>query len=310
MPTKGAGAALKSVKAVLPRPRPHWVGDGFHVYPVFSNKAFTNELSPFLMFDYASPKYFPPTKSKLGVGEHPHRGFETVTMAFQGEVEHKDSAGNCGVIGPGDVQWMTAGRGIIHEEFHSREFAKTGGTFEMYQLWVNLPKEHKMTAPRYQGILRDDIPSHPLSTWSGDVGGETSLCDSSEGEVRVVAGKFKDAVGPAKTWTQVDVWDVNIAKQSPKQYVFDMVEDNNVIVFIRKGKVNVQGHELGPQDVALMGKSGSQITLQADEDDSKVLILAGKPIDEPIVAHGPMVMNTREEINQAFVDFRSGKFGT
>eukprot|EP00193_Tetraselmis_chui_P017767 CAMPEP_0177771042 /NCGR_PEP_ID=MMETSP0491_2-20121128/11315_1 /TAXON_ID=63592 /ORGANISM="Tetraselmis chuii, Strain PLY429" /LENGTH=310 /DNA_ID=CAMNT_0019288433 /DNA_START=256 /DNA_END=1188 /DNA_ORIENTATION=+ len=310
MPVSGVSTALKTVKTVLPRPRPHWVGDGFNVYPVFANKAFTKELSPFLMFDYAAPKYFPPTQKKLGVGEHPHRGFETVTMAFEGEVEHKDSAGNCGVIGPGDVQWMTAGRGIIHEEFHSGNFAKTGGTFEMYQLWVNLPKEHKMTAPRYQGILRDDIPSSPLYSWSKGAPEDVSACDTSEGSVRVVAGRFKDAVGPAKTWTQVDVWDVNIAKESTKEYVFDMVEDNNVIIFVRKGKVEVQGHKLGPQDVAIANLGGSKIVLQANEDDSKVLILAGKPIDEPIVAHGPMVMNTKQEINQAFVDFQSGNFGT
>ena len=200
-------AMLKTVKTILRKPSPHWVGDGFHVYPVFANKAFTEELSPFLMFDYGKPKYFPPTTKKLGVGKHPHRGFETVTIAFQGEVEHGDSKGNRGIIGHGDVQWMTAARGIIHEEFHSRKFAKNGGVLEMCQLWVNLPKKYKLTTPRYQPILSEKIPSSPLYLYGGDDNciNESNACDfdsgnnnnsnsclASSGYVRVIAGKFKD----------------------------------------------------------------------------------------------------------------------
>ena len=157
-----AAVQYRSVKTILPRTPQHWVGDGFHVHPVLGRHAFTAEVSPFLMLDYAVPKSFKPTRSRLGVGQHPHRGFETVTLAYQGEVEHADSAGNRGVIGAGDIQWMTAGRGIIHEEFHSTNFAKSGGTFEMVQLWVNLPKEHKMTAPRYQPIVAAETPTVKL----------------------------------------------------------------------------------------------------------------------------------------------------
>jgi len=309
-PAAHAPTMLKNIRTVLPRPTAHWVGDGFNVYPVFANKAFTQEMSPFLMFDYAAPKKFPPTKKRLGVGEHPHRGFETVTIAFQGEVEHKDSTGNCGIIGPGDVQWMTAGRGIIHEEFHSTEFAKQGGIFEMCQLWVNLPKRHKMTAPRYQGILHEDIPSSPLyEAGPSGLEGPAVPSPTEDGAVRVIAGKFHDAKGPAKTWSQVDMWDITIANKT-KEYILDTVEGNNVIIFVRKGAVQVQGKDLGPQDVAITSLEGSRVVLKGMEKDTKVLLLAGEPINEPIAAHGPFVMNTNKELNQAFIDFRSGNFGT
>jgi redox-sensitive bicupin YhaK (pirin superfamily) len=201
---KAAGNSMKGIKVILPRPRSHWVGDGFHVYPVFADKAFTNELSPFLMFDYGAPKQFPANNpKKLGVGQHPHRGFETITVAFQGEVEHADSMGNRGVIGEGDVQWMTAGRGIVHEEFHSQKFAKAGGAFEMCQLWLNLPKEHKMTPPRYQPILKNEITTSPLYLHAADACGAPA--DPAEGGVRVIAGSFMGVKGPASTFTQVRV---------------------------------------------------------------------------------------------------------
>ena len=158
----------KTIKEIFRKPSNHWVGNGFNVIPVFADRAFTKEISPFLMFDYAAPKQFPPTSKRLGVGQHPHRGFETVTLAFQGEVEHADSQGNTGVIGPGDVQWMTAARGIVHEEFHSKQFAKNGGTFEMCQIWVNLPAQQKMIEPRYQPILDTDIPKAPLFSRGAD----------------------------------------------------------------------------------------------------------------------------------------------
>lgn len=308
--TAMAGTA-KTVKEILKKPRPHWVGDGFNVFPVFANKAFTNDLSPFLMFDYAAPKEFPPTRKQLGVGQHPHRGFETITVAFQGEVEHADSLGNRGVIGSGDVQWMTAGRGIIHEEFHSRKLAQTGGVLEMCQLWLNLPAKDKMCQPKYQPILASEIAQSNL--YEVDPGNPTSCTMSPEedGYVRIIAGEFKGAKGPAATHTQVDMWDIALnVGNTKKQYEFETVAGNNVIVFVRAGSVEVQGERLGPQDVAILNREGSKLLMSALEDSTKILLLAGEPIDEPIAARGPMVMNTQQELQQAMTDFYNGNFGT
>ncbi|GMI45722.1 hypothetical protein TrCOL_g6906 [Triparma columacea] len=304
--------ALKSISKILPSPRSHWVGNGFHVYPVFADMAFTEELSPFLMFDYAAPKEFPPNAGKpKGVGQHPHRGFETVTLAFQGEVEHKDSTGNEGVIGPGDVQWMTAARGIIHQEFHSKEFSKRGGTFEMCQLWVNLPKKDKMIPPAYQPVLKTDIDKcvSPLYEHSSN---ETA-CEASPleaGNVRVIAGNFNGVKGAATTHTQVDMWDITIAT-TDKEFEFETVKGNNVIVFVRRGAIEVQGKPVGPQGVAIMKRDdNTKVVITAKEEKSQILILAGEPLDEPIAAHGPFVMNTYDEIRKANIDFHSGDFGT
>lgn len=310
--------AHKTVKAVLPRPSPHWVGDGFHVYPVFANKAFSKELSPFLMFDYAAPRKFPPTKKRLGVGQHPHRGFETVTIAFQGAVEHGDSVGNRGVIGPGDVQWMTAARGIVHEEFHSTEFAKRGGIFEFCQLWVNLPAKHKMVAPKYQGILSKDIPSLPLIPDSKEFQCEEGKAeekinldklDKNNGYVRVIAGSYMGVKGPASTHTPVDMWDISINTVS-QTFQLPTGEGFNALVFVRKGEIEVEGKKLGPQDVAIMNLEGRVIRIKSLEEDTKVLLLAGLPIDEPIAARGPFVMNTQRELQSAWHDFETGNFGT
>merc|ERR1719401_2057050 len=209
---------MKEVHDVMLKPRPHWVGDGFHVLPVFSQKAFTRDMSPFLMFDYGAPKVFSPTRGKLGVGQHPHRGFETVTIAWQGEVEHGDHLGNRDVIRAGDVQWMTAGRGIVHEEYHSREFAKTGGVFEMCQLWVNLPSKHKMDPARYQPIAGTSIPTVAL--------------DSGAGYVRVIAGNYCGATGPAKTFSPIDMWEVRL-NESGKSADLVFPECHNTIIFVR-----------------------------------------------------------------------------
>lgn len=299
----------KAVKKVMPAQRPHWVGNGFNVYPVFAQLAFTAELSPWLMFDYAAPKQFEPTSKRLGVGKHPHRGFETVTIAFQGGVEHSDSVGNNDVIGPGDIQWMTAGRGIIHEEYHSTEFARTGGTFEMCQLWVNLPKKHKMHAPRYQPILAGDIPTVPLSAAS--TGAVEEVC-ADAGSVRVIAGELGGTRGPAMTFSPIELWDILLPKPGTPVEL-EVPEGHNVVVFVRRGKVSVgsAGHEqrVGPQGVALMHRDGTTLRLSADEADTQLLLLGGEPIDEPIAAQGPFVMNTYDEIHQANVDFRSGKMG-
>ena len=297
----------KTIKEICRKPPAHWVGDGFHVYPVFANKAFTSELSPFLMFDYAAPKEFPSSTKRRGVGMHPHRGFETVTVAFQGEVEHFDNKGNKGVIGSGDVQWMTAARGIVHQEFHSQEFAKKGGVFEMCQLWVNLPKEHKMTEPRYQPILNGDIPKVELLRVSKDTG-DCSVAQIEDGYVRVIAGQFRDAVGPAKTFTPMNMWDIALLTKSVA-FEFDIAAGHTLLVFVRRGAVKVEGEELKLADVAIMNQEGTILTLQATQDDTSVLILSGEPIKEPIAARGPFVMNTEAELGQAMMDYRYGQNG-
>jgi redox-sensitive bicupin YhaK (pirin superfamily) len=298
--TAGA-AAPKLVRKAIPAPSPHWVGNGFHVFPVFGELAFSEEMSPWLMFDYAAPKVFEPSKTRRGVGQHPHRGFETITIAFQGEVEHGDSVGNRDVIGPGDVQWMTAARGIIHEEFHSDKFAATGGTFEMCQLWLNLPAKHKMDAPRYQPMLAHNIPTVTISSDGSD-----------DGVVRVIAGEFRGVTGPTLTFSPVDLWNVEI-KTLHKPFELLLQEGFNCVVFVRSGRVEVgeAGSEkvLGPAATALMKREGTTIRLFATSPDTKVFILAGAPLNEPITAQGPFVMNTFDEIRQANADFRSGKMG-
>lgn len=252
------------------------------------------------MFDYAAPKEFPPTSAQLGVGQHPHRGFETVTIAFQGEVEHADSVGNRDVIGAGDVQWMTAGRGIIHEEFHSRKFAKSGGVFEMCQLWLNLPKKHKMHAPRYQPILSKDIPTITVSD-----NGTTA---------RIIAGSLKGENGPAKTFSPVELWDVNIPSKGG-DFETTVPGGHNFVVFVRKGGIIVGDTKLGPQDATILtptdlsSKDGNILTFAATKDNSSVLVIGGEPIDEPIAARGPFVMNTNDELTEAWQDYYSGKMG-
>ncbi len=285
---------------------------------VFANKAFTSELSPFLMFDYAAPKEFPPSKDarhRRGVGQHPHRGFETVTIAFQGEVEHADSAGNTGVIGPGDVQWMTAARGIIHEEFHSTEFTKNGGIFEMCQLWVNLPKNKKMSKPRYQPILAKDIPTVPLINVGGtdNVGqvpsenDEDGVCTIEEGYAKIIAGEMRGVKGPAKTFTPMNLWVVALLTKQ-KEFELDFVDGHTTLVFVQNGAVEVQGKLLNQADVAIMSRGGSKLVVRATQKNTSLLILSGEPIDEPIAARGPFVMNTQAELRQAMTDYQRGAF--
>eukprot|EP00039_Didymoeca_costata_P006352 m.89459 g.89459 ORF g.89459 m.89459 type:complete len:316 (+) comp13222_c0_seq1:137-1084(+) len=294
----------KTIREILRKPRPHWVGDGFHVFPVFADKAFTKELSPFLMFDYASPKHFPKTSKRLGVGQHPHRGFETVSIAFHGEIEHADNQGNRGVIKEGEVQWMTAARGIVHEEFHSTQFAKKGGLFEMCQLWVNLPAKHKMSPPRYQPITKSQIQETPLVPATG-----TTCTDdnSNDGTVRIIAGEFNGVKGPAETFTPVNMWDVNISTVD-KLFEFDIISGHNTLVFVRRGAIDVQGSSLTLADVAILSLEGDKFFVEAKEKDTQLLILSGEPIDEPIANRGPFVMNTQEELVQAMRDYSAGRF--
>lgn len=247
---------MKTLLNILPPTRPHWVGDGFNVHPLFADMAFTKRVSPFLMLDYAAPKHFDPTSRKLGVGQHPHRGFETVTIAYQGEVEHGDHLGNHGVIGPGDVQWMTAASGIIHEEFHSRHFAKEGGVLEMVQLWVNLPAQYKMSPPRYQPILRSEIPVVSLPEGAGTVS--------------VIAGEFNGVAGRASTFTPINMWDVRL--KAGRTIEMSVPEGHNTIVLVRSGSVLVASDEthgnstkslkIGQAQIALFSLEGTGCTLK------------------------------------------------
>lgn len=286
--------SFRTVKRVIPQQHTHWVGDGFKVFPVFGSLAFTNEISPWLMFDYAAPKQFPPTTSQLGVGKHPHRGFETITIAWQGEVEHADSVGNSGVIEPGDVQWMTAGRGIVHEEYHSRNFARKGGVFEMCQLWLNLPAKDKMSPPRYQPIKKDDIPVFELG--------------EGVAQVSVIAGKLGTAKGPAMTFSPVELWDV-IVDKAGVPVELEVPEKHNVQIFVRKGGVMIGDMELGPQSVALMNGEKGNLSFTAISEGTQVLVMGGEPLNEPIANRGPFVMNTQDELRQAVIDYSSGKMG-
>jgi hypothetical protein len=271
----------------------HWVGDGFPVRNLFPSNGIEEQVNPFLMLDYAGPNYFEPTKKSQGVGEHPHRGFETVTIAYQGSVTHRDSAGNAGTIFPGDVQWMTAASGVVHEEKHEREFAEKGGTFEMVQLWVNLPKAYKMSAPRYQSITKEEIPSAPL-------GGESYA--------RVIAGELNGVKGAAKTFTPVTLFDVRVKAGDSAE--IPIADGHNTAVVLLKGDVTVGDNTKlsGEARIAVLSREGEIVTLKANTD-STLLVLGGDPIDEPVASYGPFVMNTREELQQAVQDYRAGKMG-
>lgn len=284
---------MKQILGTYSAPAQHWVGDGFPVRSLFSYHTFGQQLSPFLLLDYAGPKNFNPTDGRRGVGEHPHRGFETVTIVYSGEVEHRDSTGNGGVIGPGDVQWMTAGAGILHEEFHSDAFGKQGGEFEMVQLWVNLPVKDKMTKPGYQGILNADIPSVAL--------------ENAAGRVRVIAGDYQRHIGPAHTHSPINVWDVRLHEGKSAQ--FSVPEGHSLAIVVLSGAVQLNGEQdLRGAQLAVLDQNGSEFSLEASAD-TKLLVLSGEPLNEPIVGYGPFVMNSEAEIHQSIHDFNSGQFG-
>lgn len=271
----------------------HWVGDGFPVKSIFSYNDIAEEMSPFLLMDYAGPADFPPTDRQLGVGQHPHRGFETVTIVYEGGVSHRDSSGGGGTIGPGDVQWMTAASGLIHEEFHSPAFAGRGGAFEMVQLWVNLPARDKMAAPGYQGITADRIPEATLPQGAGTA--------------RVIAGRYADAVGPAHTFTPMNVWDLRL--KAGHRVTFDLPDGHTTALFVLKGSLRLdERHTVNPAELAVLERSGRRLEFDVLED-ATVLLLNGEPLNEPIVGYGPFVMNSEAEIRQAINDFNSGRFG-
>jgi redox-sensitive bicupin YhaK (pirin superfamily) len=290
---------MKRLIGIQGNDQSHWVGNGFPVRTLFFYQQLGKEMSPFLMLDLAGPAEFAPTTERKGVGSHPHRGFETVTIVYDGEVSHKDSTGQGGTIGPGEVQWMTAGSGILHQEFHSDDFAKRGGVLQMVQLWVNLPAKDKMTAPAYQAILSKSIPEIKLS--------------NSGGSIRVIAGEHEGHVGPAKTFTPMNVFDVRLKKG--EELVLPVADGWNTSVLVLRGSLRGVGSHNDQDAIAkdakmlVFSQDGEDIKIKALED-SVALLLSGEPIDEPIVGQGPFVMNTREEIDQAISDFNRGAFGS
>jgi quercetin 2,3-dioxygenase len=271
---------------------PHWVGDGFFVETLLSPHEQAAAASPFLLLDYAAPRRFEPTTQRRGVGEHPHRGFETVTIVYAGEVEHRDSTGAGGVIGVGDVQWMTAGAGVLHEEFHSEAFAERGGEMEMAQLWVNLPAKDKSAKPRYQTLSKAEIPTVELP--------------GGAGALRVIAGAYAGVKGPAQSFTELNVLDAKLA--AGKSAVFDVPDTHTVTILLRRGAIAFGGARLRHAQLAVLSREGGPVAVAA-ESASELLLLTGAPIEEPIAAYGPFVMNTEDEIRQALADFRAGRFG-
>lgn len=284
---------MKMIQGIYDAPPLHWVGDGFPVRSLFSYRNHGKLLSPFLLLDYAGPADFAPAEQPRGVGQHPHRGFETVTIVYHGEAAHRDSTGKGGVIGPGDVQWMTAGSGILHEEFHSEAFTRSGGRLEMVQLWVNLPARDKMTAPHYQAILNADIPVISLP--------------NEAGIARVIAGNYQGYAGPARTFTPMNVWDLRLSQG--KSIELSLTNGWSVALVVLYGTVLVNGtSQTKAMQMALLDHSGETLSLEAQED-AVVLLLSGEPIEEPVVGQGPFVMNSQAEIDQAIADFHSGHFG-
>jgi hypothetical protein len=284
---------MKEVLGVYSTPQSHWVGDGFPVRSLFSYHEQGVEASPFLLLDYAGPTEFTPTEQRRGVGQHPHRGFETVTIVYKGGVAHRDSTGQGGEIGPGDVQWMTAGAGILHEEYHADAYARSGGAFEMVQLWVNLPAREKATPPGYQAIVSADIPV-------------VSLPDDT-GTLRVIAGEYDGHAGPAHTRTPMQVWDMQL--QQGKSVELPLTDGWNAMLIVMHGTVRVNGGEVaGEAQRVQFDRSGNAVRIDA-ETDASVLLLSGEPIDEPIFGYGPFVMNSQAEIAQAIRDYNSGQFG-
>lgn len=284
---------MKKLILIQKNDRIHWVGDGFPVRSVFSYNDRAQEMSPFLLMDYAGPVTFEPSTHIRGVGEHPHRGFETVTIVYSGEIEHRDSSGGGGIIGSGDVQWMTAASGVVHEEKHGINFAKNGGDFEMIQLWVNLPCKDKMSAPRYQGLLAADIPVVEFS--------------DNQGSIRIIAGEYLENKGAALTFTSINLWDIRLNKNSKKE--FKVPEGHTAAVFVLSGNVQINDEKnITTAEIGLLEREGDSFTLTA-HSDSKILFLGGEPIHEPIIGYGPFVMNTEKEIRQAFLDFEQGKMG-
>lgn len=284
---------MRKILGIYNSPTQHWVGDGFPVRTVVSHAIHGEHVSPFLHLDHAGPMEFSPAERPRGVGAHPHRGFETVTIVYHGEVEHRDSTGAGGIIGAGDVQWMTAASGILHEEYHSHAFTQKGGMFDMVQLWVNLPAKDKDAAPGYQTLLKADIPVLHFP--------------EDAGRLRVIAGDYNGHKGPAHTFSPIDLWDIFL-KQG-KSVSLNLPAGHTAGIVILRGSVRVNSTATAHQgQFVLLDRNGGEFMLHAD-NDLTALILSGEPLNEPVAMRGPFVMNTDDELQQAFADFRAGKFG-
>lgn len=287
---------FRTIENIFKGPEPHMVGDGFRVSQYIPTGIKSMErLSPFLLLDYNAPYYFKPSETRLGVGAHPHRGFETVTIAYDGKVEHHDNKGNHGIIGPGDVQWMTAASGIMHKEYHETEFSKNGGIFHMVQLWVNLPKDKKMIEPKYQPLLKEEMGVLKL--------------DNDKGEISIIAGEVNGVKGPANTFTNINLYNINLKNygnttlSEPKNF--------NTAILILKGEAKVNEDKICKEgNFIIFENVEGEILLESLTEESLFLVLSGEPINEPVVSHGPFVMNTLGEILDAYEDFRNNKFGT
>jgi len=277
---------MKNIHRIYRKPEGHWVGDGFPVHTVLDYQRHP-ELSPFLLLDHFGPAEFAPAEKPRGVGWHPHRGFETVTVLLEGEVEHEDTAGNGGRIGPGDVQWMTAGAGLLHKEFHSESMTRSGGRFHGLQLWVNLPAKFKMTPPRYQTLTARDIP----------------VVDG----VRVIAGEFRGVKGPAQTFTPINLLLVTL--KAGNAITLDLRDGDSTALYLAGGKTIVNGEAASEGELVVLDRKGKQVMIEA-QADAIVFVMSGAPIDEPVAGYGPFVMNTQREIQQAFADYHAGRLGT
>lgn len=287
---------LRSIESVFRGSKPHFVGDGFKVSQYFpSGKNLLERFSPFILLDYNKPHYFEPSKIRRGVGAHPHRGFETVTVAYNGKVEHHDNNGNHGVIGSGDVQWMTAGSGVLHKEYHEEEFSKNGGTLHMIQLWVNLPSKYKMTNPKYQTITKEDIATYQL--------------DNNGGEIRVIAGEVNGVKGPADTFSKINIYNVDMKNNA--RLSLNEPSDFNTGMLIISGEIKINdGSVYKENDFILFDNVEGDIILESISENSLAIVLSGEPLNEPVIAHGPFVMNTEQEITKAYEDYNLGKFGS
>lgn len=281
---------MKTLVEILRSNGSHWVGDGFPVHSLFSYHGDAKTISPFLLLDYAAPHMFAPNAaSPRGVGQHPHRGFETVTIVYEGEVSHRDSSGGGGTIGAGDVQWMTAAGGIVHEEYHSEGFSKSGGPFHMVQLWVNLPAKDKMQPAGYQGITADQIPTIAIDG----------------GTARIIAGELGGTRGPARTFFPINLWDVHL--EADKDVHLALPEGHNAMIAVLSGHITVNGEGVGAAAIARFSVDDEGVALHTD-GKAMILVMTGEPIDEPVVGHGPFVMNNETEIRAAIDDFNSGRF--
>lgn len=287
---------FRTIENIFKAPEPHMVGDGFRVSQYIPTGIKSMErLSPFLLLDYNAPYYFKPSDTRLGVGAHPHRGFETVTIAYDGKVEHHDNKGNHGIIGPGDVQWMTAASGIMHKEYHETEFSKNGGIFHMVQLWVNLPKDKKMIEPKYQPLLKEEMGILKL--------------DNDKGEISIIAGEVNGVKGPANTFTNINLYNINLKNYG--NTTLSETKNFNTAILILKGEAKINEDKICKEgDFIIFDNVEGEILLESLTEESLFLVLSGEPINEPVVSHGPFVMNTLGEILDAYKDFRNNKFGT